>query len=105
MSLRCTINIDPAVDIPYTIRVTWMKSGALIVGSDRIIISNVTRLSPYTHEAYLSWSTLSSASDTGTYTCQATVSSESSLLYVRGTSQTDMETITVQGKCVYKTRL
>ena len=99
LTLRCDIEISEAVDIPYTVAVTWLKSGSQIIGSDeRTTISNVTQLSPYTYEASIGLNPLSITFDTGSYTCQVVVSPGSSVSLVQRASQTDMLTLTVQGK-------
>lgn len=97
LTLTCAVEIDASVDIPYTLTVTWLKSGAIINSNDRTTISNITRLSSFSFDSRLSFNPLSSASDSGTYTCQVSLSPESPFTLVQGASQTDVETITVQG--------
>ena len=97
LTLRCAIEVDSAVDIPYSITVTWLKSRSVISSSDHTTISDVTQLSPHRHEATLTLNPLRSGLDTGTYTCQVTVNPESPSPSVQGSSQVDTETITVQG--------
>ena len=97
LTLSCGVEIDFSVDIPYRVSVTWLKSGNILVPSSRVTISNVSDLSLYQHEATLSVSPLSSVSDTGTYTCQATASPVSASGFIQGATQSDVETITVQG--------
>ena len=103
LTLRCSIEIDVAVDIPFTVSVTWLKSGSVISSNDRTAISNVTQLSPYIYEGSLVLDPLSSTSDTGIYMCQVAVSPVSAELLVQGVSQAGMETVTVQGKIAYCT--
>ena len=101
LTLRCGAEIDAAVDVPYSVAVMWTRSGAALGSSDRVTLSNVTQLSPYTYEASLSINPLSSTSDTGTYACQMRVNPDPPL---QGASQSDMETISVQGiySCVHR---
>ena len=97
LTLICGIEIDFSADIPYRVSVIWLKSGNILVPSNRVTISNVSDLSLYQHEATLSVSPLSSVSDTGTYTCQATASPVSVSGFIQGATQSDVETIIVQG--------
>ena len=97
LTLRCTIEVDASVDIPYTIAVRWSKSGAGIGNNARVTVSNITQLSSLSYESRLNFNPLSSTLDAGTYVCHVEVSPESSLLLVRRASQTDAEAITVQG--------
>lgn len=97
--LRCNVEVDRAIDIPYTVAIMWLKSGAAISSSIRASISSVAQLSPNnTYEARLTLNPLSTVLDTGVYTCQTTVSPVASLL-VQGASHTASQTVTVQGKC------
>ena len=97
LTLRCAVDIDLLVDIPYMITVMWLKSGRVIGNNERTTISNVTQLSSSMHETSLGLRPLSSTSDTGTYTCQVAVNSISSQFLVLGANQADMETVNVQG--------
>ncbi len=97
LTLMCAVEIDASVDIPYTITVTWLKSEASISSNDRTTISNITQSSSLSYNSRLSFNPLSSVSDSGTYTCQVSLSPQSPFTLVQGASQTDVETITVEG--------
>jgi hypothetical protein len=103
--LRCMVEIDATVDVPHTVVVMWLKSGAILGSNIRRTISNVTQLSPYMYETSLSLDPLSRTSDGGTYTCQAAVNPDSSLLSVRAASHSNMEIIIVQGSKLYIEKL
>lgn len=96
-SLFCNAEVNASVDIAYIAAIVWLKSGAEISSDSRRIISNITQLSPHTYQSSLVLSPLSSTSDTGTYTCRANISPAPTELLVQGTTQMDMEVITVQG--------
>lgn len=85
------------VDTSYTVAVTWLKSGTVINSNFRTNVSNVTQLSLFSYEATLTLNPLSSAVDTGTYTCRVTVTPAPPSSLVRGVTHFDTETITVQG--------
>ena len=100
LSLRCTIEVDSALDVPYLVDVEWLKSGATLRSDDRVSISNVSRqsISSRLYLASVDLSTLSVTSDTGTYTCWVVVDSSPPLLYVQRIVHSDMEAVTPQSK-------
>ena len=98
LTLRCGIGVGIVVDTSYTIAVTWLKSGTVISSNFRTNVSNVTQLSLFSYEATLTLNPLSSAVDTGTYTCRVTVTPTPPSPLVRGVTHFDTETITVQGR-------
>lgn len=100
LSLRCTIEVDSALDVPYLVDVEWLKSGATLRSDDRVSISNVSRqsISSRLYLASVDLSTLSVTSDTGTYTCRVVVDSSPPLLYVQRIVHSDMEAVTPQSK-------
>lgn len=100
LSLLCTFQIDPVVDIPYTVRVDWRKSGVVLIGNDHVSVSNVTQLSTHVYLASVDLSPLSITSDTAVYTCRVTVDSNPPLQYVQRAVQSDSVTVTVQSKFV-----
>ena len=100
LSLLCTFQIDPVVDIPYTLRIDWQKSGVVLIGNDRVSVSNVTQLSTHMYLASVDLSSLSITSDTAVYTCRVTVDSNLPLRYVQRAVQSDSVSVTVQSKFV-----
>ena len=95
LSLRCTIEIDSAVDIPYLVNVEWLKSGTMLRNDDRV---SVSQSSSHVYLASVDLSPLSITSDTGTYTCQVMVDTNPPLLYVQRIVHSDMESVTPQSK-------
>lgn len=95
LTLRCSVQVDVTVDILHSVTLTWLRSGTAIRSNNRITMSNLTQLTPYTHEATLDLSPLS-ISDTGTFACQVTVSLDPAITHVLGASQTYTEAIIVQ---------
>lgn len=104
LTLRCAVEVDAAVDIPYTVTVVWLKSGESIGSNDHTTVSNVMQLSSYTYETTLNLNPLSSTSDTGTYTCQAAVNPTSPSPLVQGHTQADLLTIIIQGNFIVQNR-
>ena len=96
LSLLCTFQILPVVDIPYTVRVDWQKSGMVLIGNDRVSVSNVTQLSTHMYLASVDLNPLSITSDTDVYTCRVTVDAKPSLLHVQRAVHSDSGAITVQ---------
>ena len=98
VSLKCTIEIDSVVDVPYLVTVEWQKSGAILSSNDRVSVSNITQQSSYLYQASVQLNPLSVTADSGMYTCRVTVDSNPRLLYIQRAIQSDAETITVQSK-------
>ena len=98
LSLRCLFEINSAVDIPYTVTVDWLKSGAVLSGDDRVFVSNVTQLSSNLYLTSVDLNPLSSSSDTGTYTCRVTADANPPLLHIQRAVHSVTNTITVQSK-------
>lgn len=98
LSLRCIIQVDPVVDIPYDVTAEWRKSGAVLGSDDRISVSNLTQQSSYTYLSNVNFNPLSSTSDMGIYTCHVTVDANPPLMHVRSIIHSDTEMLTVQSK-------
>ena len=97
LTLKCTAEVDTSVDVLYTIGVVWLKSGEMLNSDGRRIISNITQSTSDNYEATMYITSMSRVLDEGSYSCQVTVSADSSLLSIQSAMETDMVTITVQG--------
>ena len=97
LTLKCAAEVDTSVDVLYTIGVMWLKSGEMLNSDDRRIISNITQSTSDNYEATMYITSMSRVLDAGSYSCQVTVSADSSLLSIQSAMETDMVTITVQG--------
>ena len=98
LSLRCTIEVDSVLDVPYLVNVEWLKSGIMLRSDDRVLISNVTQQSSRLYLASVDLSPLSVTTDTGTYTCRVVVDTNPPMLYVQRIVHFDMEAVTPQSK-------
>ena len=98
LSLRCTIEIDSVVDVPYIVIIEWLKLGEMLSSNEYVSVSNITQLSSYLYEASVNLSPLSITSDTGIYTCQVTIDPNPPLLYVQMAMHFDTETVSIQSK-------
>lgn len=98
LSLRCTIEVDSVLDVPYLVNVEWLKSGIMLRSDDRVSISNVTQQSSRLYLARVELSPLSVTSDTGMYTCRVMVDTNPPMLYVQRIVHSDMEAVTPQSK-------
>ena len=98
LSLRCTIEVDSVLDVPYLVNVEWLKSGIMLRNDDRVSISNVTQQSLRLYLASVDLTSLSVTSDTGMYTCRAMVDTNPLMLYVQRIVHFDMEAVTPQSK-------
>lgn len=98
LSLRCSIEVDSALDVPYLVNVEWLKSGTMLRSDGRVSISNVTQQSSRLYLTSVDLSPLSVTLDTGMYTCRVMVDTDPPMLYVQRIVHSDMEAITSQSK-------
>ena len=71
VTLTCTVDLDPAVNVPVTVNTVWTgPNGVTLSPSDPVMV-NLTR---YTSTAMVS------SFRAGNYTCTATVSSSTSFI-------------------------
>ena len=81
VTLKCLIRLDNTVDTSVMVTVVWSTSdGVAITNTSRYTVSPVTGSFP-TYNATLDLSSLM-MSDSGSYTCNATASSDPSLLFI-----------------------
>ena len=88
--LTCDISVDPNVDTPFTVDVTWnmtdqqimssgdfrddINSNSMLTDTDRVNISSVMMRSGFNkYRSTVNFTTLSSIEDSGTYTCIVTI--------------------------------
>ncbi|XP_019862453.1 PREDICTED: uncharacterized protein LOC109591090, partial [Amphimedon queenslandica] len=107
--LTCDISVDPNVDTPFTVNVTWnmtdqqimsnsnfggeINSSSILADTDRVNISSVMMRSGFNeYRSTLNFTTLSSIEDSGTYTCIVTIVPASAYEYVM-TSDTNYTNI------------
>ena len=94
-TLTCTIELDPAVDIAVFVSIEWMR---LNVGlSD----GNPSRIIKISNEIYQGTLTLNSleTSDSGNYTCTATVTPSDSFIFV---NESEEASSVIIGECEFK---
>ena len=81
VTLECLIRLDNTVDTSVILTVVWSTSDAVVItNTSRYTVSPVTGSFP-TYNATLYLSSLM-MSDSGSYTCNATASPDSSLLFI-----------------------
>ena len=88
--LTCDISVDPNVDTPFTVNVTWnmtdqqnimnssnIEGGGhpmMLTDTDRVSISPIMMRSGFNeYRSTVNFTTLSSTEDSGTYTCIVTI--------------------------------
>lgn len=96
LELSCLIDVTPDVDTNVTVTGAWLHDGTPLATGGRYTVTD-PELTEVTNEysSALQFSTLSSALDTATYTCEATVSSSNPLITMA--SATDFLSLTVDG--------
>ena len=97
LTMECFVLVDVSVDIPYRITYSWLRSGLTLNADDRIEISNVTQNRLYSYAATLMINPISKTTDTGTYTCSVVIHPNSTEIEVQGSSQSDTESIIIEG--------
>ena len=91
-SLTCTVDLDPAVDVPVTVNTVWTGPALTAFTPTNPVPAAMESLMRYTSTAVVD------AARNGSYTCQATVSSSSEFTTGGGTLSAST-TITV-GMCM-----
>ena len=100
LTFTIDISVDDYVDTPHIVFVNWTKDGTIVTNGGRITVSGVSDTSNSNqYQAQLTFSTLSSIADSGTYTSIVSVSSNSNYSYVTSAmSTTEMANINVIDK-------
>ena len=102
LTIYCDIAIDANVDTPFNVTTTWTRNNTVLVSNSRVTI-----IEPYStdfneYQSRIEFSTLSSTIDSGAYTCDVSVTSDSDYLYViDAENENDTTTFTVIGKYMY----
>ena len=104
LTIYCDIAIDVNVDTPFNVTTTWTHNNTVLVSNSRVMI-----IGPYStdfngYQSRVEFSTLSSTMDSGVYTCDVSVTSDSDYLYVfDADNENDTTTFTVihVGKYMY----
>ena len=99
LTIYCDIAIDVNVDTPFNVTTTWTRNNTVLLSNSRVTI-----IEPYStdfneYQSRIEFSTLSSTMDSGVYTCDVSVTSDSDYLYVfDADNENDTTTFTVIGK-------
>ena len=72
LRINCSIDLNPAVDTPVTVTNVWLKNEMDISDISRVMVFQPLETESHHYEAYVEFSTLSSAVDSGTYFCAVT---------------------------------
>ena len=95
-NLTCTIQLNPAVDIPVVVNSTWRGP----VGVPHVIASAPTGTGAR-YQTILMFRPLNT-SDSGNYTCEATVSPSPESQFISGSAAgRDTLSVTVQGERIH----
>ena len=101
MTIYCDITIDVNVDTPFNVTTTWTHDNTVLLPNSRIMIIDPYSTSLNGYQSRFEFSTLSSTIDSGTYTCDVSVASDSHYLYVIDAKNVnDTTTFTVVGKYI-----
>ena len=82
LTIYCDIAIDVNVDTPFNVTLTWTHNNTVLLSNSRVTIINPYSTSLNGYQSRIEFSTLSSTLDSGTYTCDVSVTSNSDYLRV-----------------------
>ena len=82
LTIYCDIAIDVNVDTPFNVTTTWTRDNKVLLSNSRVTIIDLNSTSLNGYQSRIEFSTLSSTIDSGTYTCDVSVTSDSNYLYV-----------------------
>lgn len=101
LMLTCTVEINNAVvDSPVAGTITWLKSGRSLRVDNRTVISDTMQPSTSIFMSTVELTSISLELDTGAYTCEVEINSSPASIYVQGVTQSSVQAISVQGKCI-----
>ena len=83
LTIYCDITIDVNVDTPFNVEVTWThNNNTTLLSNSRMMIVYPYSTSFNEYQSRIEFSTLNSTIDSGIYTCDVSVTSDSNYLYV-----------------------
>ena len=82
LTIYCDITIDVNVHTPFNVTSTWTRDNTVLLPNSRMMIIDPYSTSLNEYQSRIEFSTLSSAIDSGVYTCNVSVASDSNYLYV-----------------------
>ena len=98
LTLTCSIQLNPAVDTTVNVTGTWSGPGSQAVSnSSHVTVSNLLNMSAFLYETTIEFHPLSTT-DTGNYTCEATLAPDPQSQFVMNTSGNGTHSVTVQGE-------
>lgn len=95
--LRCSISLDDSVDTQVDIVVLWLKDGVELNETVRVRVLPTRLIGSSLYHSLLQFSTLSSSSDGGDYTCTTTVFPTESRDYITNGTGTASLSFTLTG--------
>lgn len=98
-TLKCHIILNNTVDISVAITAQWLKGGSVISSNSRVNVSQVSYSSDREYVTLLRLSPLSSADDSGQYTCEVSVIPTVNTTYVKASYSTETYQLTVTSMC------
>ena len=102
LTIYCDITIDVNVDTPFNVTTTWTHDNTVLVSNSRVTIIDPYSTGFNKYQSRIEFSTLSSTIDSGVYTCDVSVTSNSDYLYVMDAeNENNITTFTVISKYMY----
>ena len=98
LRINCSIDLNPAVDTQVAVTNLWQRNEVDISDNSRVMVSQPSEMESHYYEAYIEFSTLSSAVDGGTYICTVTAAPSTMQEYIISGIGAASYTITVVGK-------
>ena len=102
LTIYCDITIVANVDTPFNVTTTWTHNNTVLVSNSRVMIIEPFSTDFNEYQSRIEFSTLSSTIDSGVYTCDVSVTSDSDYLYVIDAKNgNNTTTFTVISKYMY----
>lgn len=96
--IRCSIIINDAVDTPVDVEVVWFKDGVALSESVRVRTLPTQWMGISQCHSLLQFSTLSSSTDSGFYTCKSSVYPTENINYIlNGTAEASLPLLGLTG--------
>ena len=85
--LTCTFELNGAVDTEVRVSSIWRRGGEVLYSNNRTNISEVTLIQPSVFQTTISISPVSDTLDSGQYSCQSDITSDTFVLFSDSSQQ------------------
>lgn len=101
LEMQCSISLDDTIDTEVEITVAWQKDGRELNEQDRVRALPVHSVESSRYDSLLQFTTLSSDTDDGMYTCMGTVIPSENRNYITSSTESAALSISVKGILIW----